>query len=170
MTVASPAISLELRFAVNDLLVAEAEMLDDRRFEEWLALFTDDVEYTAPVRVTRRSGHPDVVEDIGYFDENLQSLGLRVRRLSTDVAWAEDPPSKTRRFVTNIRIAAADDDLLVRSNLMLFRSRGDDGSYDLIVGERHDRLTTVDGSLRIRSRRIVLDQASLGTKNLAVFL
>ncbi len=165
-------LSLELRVAVQDFLVREAELLDDRDFEDWLELFAPDIEYTAPVRVTRKTPNPTVIDDTPYFDENLQSLTLRVKRLRTDVAWAEDPPSHTRRFVTNIRVrpGASDDELDVRSSLMLFRSRGDMGAYDLIVGERQDVLRAVDGELRIARRRIVFDQSSLGTKNLAVFL
>lgn len=163
---------LELRIAVQDFLVYEAELLDDRKFEEWLELFTDDITYEAPIRVTRRTPNPTVVDDISFFDENLQSLTLRVKRLRTDVAWAEDPPSHTRRFVTNIRVRPGDtdDELEVRSSLMLFRSRGDMGAYDLIVGERFDLLRNVDGQFRIGRRRIVLDQSSLSTKNLGVFL
>lgn len=170
MTGISARASLEIRLAVHDLLVEEAALLDAGRFEEWLALFTDDVEYTAPIRVTRKSGNAAVVEDIGWFDDNRASLALRVKRLATDVAWAEDPPSMTRRFVTNIRVSPADEGYLVTSNLMLFRSRGDGGTYDLIVGERTDRLRELDGDLKISRRRILLDQASLGTKNLGVFL
>lgn len=163
---------LELRVAVQDFLVYEAELLDDRKFEEWLELFTDDVTYDAPIRVTRKTPNPTVVDDISFFDENLQSLTLRVKRLRTDVAWAEDPPSHTRRFVTNVRVRPTpnEEELDVRSSLMLFRSRGDMGAYDLIVGERFDLLRTVEGKLRIARRRIVLDQSSLSTKNLGVFL
>jgi len=163
-------VDIEVRLAVNDLLVAEAAMLDSGQYEQWLDVFTDDIEYTAPIRVTRKSGNPNVVEEMGWFDENRASLSLRVRRLSTDVAWAEDPPSMTRRFVTNLRITATGEEFEVISNLMLFRSRGDHGVYDLIVGERTDRLRIVDGHLRISRRRVILDQASLGTKNLGVFL
>ncbi|MBS1885583.1 MAG: 3-phenylpropionate/cinnamic acid dioxygenase subunit beta [Actinobacteria bacterium] len=163
---------METRLAVSDFLVAEAAALDERRFEDWLGLFTDDVTYVAPVRVTRRSGSPDVVDEITYFDEDKQSLTLRVKRLLTDVAWAEDPPSMTRRFVSNIRIIPIPDEeeLTVKNNLLLFRSRGDEGTYDLIVGEREDRLREEGGELRICRRRAVLDQAALGTKNLGVFL
>lgn len=167
---ARTAVDLETRLAVSDFLIEEAAALDERRFEDWLELFTDDVEYVAPVRVTRRSGNPDVVEESTYFDDNKQSLSLRVKRLLTDVAWAEDPPSMTRRFVANIRIAPQDGELEVRNNLMLFRSRGDEGVYDLIVGERCDRLRDDGEGLRVCRRRVVLDQAALGTKNLGVFL
>ena len=166
------AVDLELRIAVEDFLIQEAEFLDDRRFEDWLALFTPDIEYTAPVRVTRKTPNPTVIDDTPYFDENLQSLGLRVKRLRTDVAWAEDPPSHTRHFVTNVRVRPADaeGELNVRSALLLFRSRGDMGAYDLLACEREDLLRAVDGELRIARRRIIFDQSSLGTKNLGIFL
>ena len=97
-------ISVDHRLAVQDFLVAEARLLDHRRFEEWLALWTDDATYYVPVRVSRKKPAPDVVDEIGLFDDNKQSLTLRVRRLGTDVAWAEDPPSFTRRFVSNFEI------------------------------------------------------------------
>lgn len=172
-------VDLQTRLAVQDLLVLEAELLDDREFEAWLSLFTPDVEYTAPIRVTRKSPAPDIIEEIGHFDDTFGSLNLRIRRLRTDVAWAEDPPSLTRRLVTNVRIrtvadaelgAATVEELDVRSNLLLYRSRGGRGAHDLIVGERHDRLRLVDGEWRIARRKAVLDQASLSTKNLGVFL
>jgi PAH dioxygenase small subunit len=167
------SLGVETWLEVNQLLIAEAELLDDRRFEEWLELMTEDVEYTAPVRVTRRNPAPDVVDAALLFDENLASLTLRVKRLRTDVAWAEDPPSLTRRFVSNVRVAPADtgeDELAVKSNLLLFRSRGDRGQHDLLSSQREDVWRRVDGALRLARRRILFDQASLGTKNLAVFL
>jgi 3-phenylpropionate/cinnamic acid dioxygenase small subunit len=122
--------------------------------------------------VTRKTPNPTVVDEIGFFDETIQSLTLRVKRLLTDVAWAEDPPSHTRRFVTNIRVRPTenDDELAVRSALLLYRSRSDLGAFDLIVGERQDLLRLVEGEFRIARRRTVLDQSSLSTKNLGVFL
>jgi len=164
-------ITVDHRFAVQDFLVAEAEMLDHRRFEDWLALWTDDASYFVPVRVSRKMPAPDVVDDIGLFDDNKRSLTLRVRRLGTDVAWAEDPPSFTRRFVSNFRIQPEEDgEVRVSDYLLLYRSRGDGGRYDLISGEREHVLRTDDDGFRIASRRVVVDQASLGTKNLGVFL
>lgn len=164
-------ISVDQRMAVQDFLIAEAELLDHRRFNDWLALWTDDASYYVPVRVSRKMPAPDVVDDIGLFDDNKMSLTLRVRRLGTDVAWAEDPPSFTRRFVTNFRIAPeADGEVRVHDYLLLYRSRGDGGTHDLISGERETLLRTDDDGFRLASRRVVLDQASIGTKNFAVFL
>ena len=172
MSVSRSAVDLETRAAIEDFLYYEAEQLDDRNYEAWLALFTDDVRYTAPIKVTKKSPASDVVDAIGHFDDTIHSLGLRVRRLRTDVAWAEDPPSHTRRVVGNVRVRPTDDpdELTVRSNLLLFRSRGDLGAYDLIAGERHDLLRRVDGEWRIARRVAILDQSSLGTKNLGIFL
>jgi 3-phenylpropionate/cinnamic acid dioxygenase small subunit len=164
-------ISVDHRLAVQDFLVHEARLLDHRHFEDWLALWTDDATYFVPVRVSRKMPAPDVVDDIGLFDDTKQSLTLRVRRLGTDVAWAEDPPSFTRRFVTNFDIEPEDDgEVRVRDYLLLYRSRGDGGVYDLISGEREHRLRVDDGHFQIAHRRVVIDQASLGTKNLGVFL
>jgi 3-phenylpropionate/cinnamic acid dioxygenase small subunit len=168
----SGPVPLELRVALHDYLIDEAELLDSRRFDEWLEQFTDDVEYKVPVRITRRVGHSDVDDDIFHFDENKMSLGLRVRRLGTNVAWAEDPPSFTRRFVTNVKVAWGErgGEFEVRSYLLLYRSRGDRGTHDLLSGERHDRLRLEGDRIRIARRRVVLDQSTLGTKNLAIFL
>ncbi len=172
-------IDLATRIELEDFYYREAELLDERRWEEWLELFAPELEYFAPLRVTRRSPASDIVEELGHFDDTKVSLGLRVKRLRTDVAWAEDPPSHTRRLITNLRAASADDGTVaVRTNMLLYRSRGDLGAFDLIVGERQDLLRrdgTADeadgaGGWLIARRRIIIDQSSLGTKNLGVLL
>jgi PAH dioxygenase small subunit len=165
--------ALLLRASVQEFLELEASLLDTGRFEEWLGLLTEDVVYRVPVRVTRRVGATNVVSDMFHFDENRQSLGLRVRRLGTGVAWAEDPPSCTRRFITNVRVqphGVAEDEVLVTSYLLLYRSRGDDGSHDLVSAERHDVLRDAGDGWRLCGREVLVDQTTLGTKNLAVFL
>jgi len=169
---ATAAVPLDLRVAVHDFLDLEAELLDDRRFEDWLALFTDDLAYSAPVRVTARRGHREVVEDLGHFDETKASLGMRVRRLGTDVAWAEDPPSITRRFVTNVKVGWGElpGELTARTYLLIYRARGDRGHADLLSCVRHDVLREHGRSFLIARRHALLDQAVLGTKNLAIFL
>lgn len=167
-----PLVDLATRIALEDFYILEAELLDERRWEEWLDLFADDAEYYAPIRVTRKSPASDIVDDLGHFDDTKGSLTLRVKRLRTDVAWAEDPPSLTRRLITNVRVKSVEEsgDLEARTNMLLFRSRGDMGAYDLIVGQRQDVLRPDGDSWLIAGRRILLDQASLGTKNLGVFL
>lgn len=171
ITAAAAGISLEDRLAVEDLLVLEAQLLDDRLFDTWLELFTDDVVYRAPVRITRKQGNPEIVDDMFHFDENIFSLRLRVRRLHTDVAWAEDPPSRTRHHVTTAHVSVGQrpDELAVRSAVLLYRNRGDAAEHDLLSMDRHDVLRRTEQGLRIASRRALLDQATVGTKNLGIF-
>ncbi|HEY4279748.1 MAG TPA: 3-phenylpropionate/cinnamic acid dioxygenase subunit beta [Conexibacter sp.] len=167
-------VSPAARLAAEDFLIAEAALLDDRRFDEWLQLLADDLEYIVPTRTIRRRGNgSDIDWESRHFDDNKASMALRVRRLTeTDVAWAEDPPSFTRRVVANFRYTPGPTDLelTVKTNLLLFRSRGTKGDNDLIAGERTDVLRLVNGALKIAKRHVVLDQATLGTKNLGVFL
>lgn len=172
MTTAAARVDLSVRVQIEDLYHLEAELLDERRWEEWLELFAPEVEYFAPIRVHKKSPGNDIIDELGHFDDTFGSLALRVKRLRTDVAWAEDPPSLTRRLVTNLRIRPAEESghYDVRTNFLLFRSRGDLGAHDLVVGERQDRLRPDGERLLISRRRILIDQASLGTKNLGVFL
>ncbi|WP_395109683.1 aromatic-ring-hydroxylating dioxygenase subunit beta [Actinomadura sp. SCN-SB] len=169
---AAGAVDLATRIELEDFYYREAELLDERRWEEWLELFAPELEYTAPIRVNRKSPAPDIIDGLGHFDDTLSSLTLRAKRLRTDVAWCEDPPSHTRRLITNLRVRPAEDAgrLSVRTNFMLYRSRGDMGAYDLIVGERQDTLRREGDRWLIAKRRIIIDQSSLGTKNLGVFL
>jgi len=158
---------------VVDFLYREAELLDHARHREWLSLLTPDVTYVAPVRITSAHSLRDsAMEDMGHFDEDHYSLTKRVERLETEHAWAEDPPSRTRRFVTNIRCWEGDGagDVVARCNLLVFRSRGDISGPDLLSAERTDVLREVDGAFRIASRVILLDESVLRTQNLAIFL
>lgn len=155
---------------VVDLLLDEAALLDDRQHHSWLELLTDDVEYVVPVRVTTAHTLDTSTSTMDHFREDMYSLRKRVLRFDTDHAWAEDPPSRTRRFVTNIRVWEADDVLVARSNLLLFRSRGDIHEPDLLSGRRRDVLRQTEGRLRIAEREVWLDESVLRTQNLAVFL
>jgi len=157
--------------AVEQFLFREAELLDGGMFEDWLDLFSDDARYIVPVRVTRQRGADDVSDEMAHMDENARSLRIRVQRIRTGHAWAEDPPSRTRHFVSNVRVSTATDgELEVRCNLLVYRNRGSSSDHDLLSGERTDVLRRHGDSWLIARRRVVLDQATLGTKNLGIFL
>lgn len=164
---------LETHFEVVSWLDREAELLDEQRFDEWLALLADDVRYVLPTTVTldRNSDETSPLGGMAHFDEDRYSLGKRVERLLGAHAWTEDPPSRTRRFVTNVRVSPADGSMLAaRSYLLLYRSRGDDRPAELVSAERCDLLRRVDGDLRLARRDMVVDDAVLRTQNLALFL
>jgi len=163
--------------AAHQFLVEEAALLDTADYAGWLGLLCEDIRYLMPVRVTTARGAGfDTLPDMGHFDEDMYALRKRVQRLATDHAWTEDPPSRTRHFVTNVRTFRCsafphhDAELRVESALLLFRSRGDTREPDLVSAGRTDVLRETDGELRLARREILVDEAVLRTQNLAVFL
>ena len=158
--------------AAHQFLVEEAALLDAADYPGWLDLLCEDIRYLMPVRVTTaRGAGPGPLPGMGHFDEDLYALRKRVQRLATDHAWTEDPPSRTRHFVTNVRtFRAGPDELRVESALLLFRSRGDTREADLISAGRADLLRETSGGLMLARREITVDEAVLRTQNLAVFL
>lgn len=165
-----------LRREVEEFLYHEAELLDDRRFHEWVELFTEDAHYWMPTRDSRLTGPGEVELELSkpgenfYFDDTKKTLGIRVQRLYTGSAWAEIPPSRTRHLISNIRIKPGSDaGIEVRSNFLVYRTRLEH-DRDIFVGTRTDILRREDGQLRIASRTVILDQAILDAKNISVFL
>jgi 3-phenylpropionate/cinnamic acid dioxygenase small subunit len=171
---------------VEQFLFREARLLDERRFHEWLELFTDDVHYWMGARSNRypRSSKAIAilspnryVEDdrtreaeLSIFDETKETLAGRVARLDTGMAWAEDPPSRTRHLVTNVEVAPGDaaSELKVYSNFIVYRSRAE-SEEDFYVGGRQDVLRRVDGAWKIANRKLTLDQNVLSAKNVSIF-
>ena len=176
MSVVAPDIArLLLKQEIEEFLYREAELLDDRRYEEWLELFTDDVSYFMPMR---RNVPADEMEreftreglDANWFDEGKDTLTRRVKQIRTGVHWAEQPPSRICHMVTNIQIVdATPDQVTVKSRFLLYRNRVETET-DFLVGKREDRLRRVDGEWKIARRKIILDQSVLLAKNLTFFL
>jgi 3-phenylpropionate/cinnamic acid dioxygenase small subunit len=159
--------------AAHEFLVIEADLLDQRRYEEWLDMLTEDIVYRMPVRVTKSSSlEGSVLDGMDHFNEDRYSLRRRVERFATEHAWTEDPPSRTRHFVSNVRCypGEGDDETVVKSHLLLFRSRLDVRPPDFVVGERTDLLRLVDGRLLLARRDFLVDESVLRTQNLAVFV
>ena len=171
---------------IEQFLYREARLLDDRRFHEWLTLFTEDISYRMIGRGNRypRSSKAIAIldpkryveddaaqeDELALLDENKESLSARVARLDTGMAWAEDPPSRTRHFVANIEVEAGgnDGEITVHSNFLVYRSRGET-EQDFYVGSRRDVLRRVEGAWKIAQRRLVLDQNVLTAKNISTF-
>lgn len=154
---------------VDRLLYHEAHLLDSGLFHEWLELMAPDVRYWAPVRaeVARKQERDEEADRLPLFDETRASLGLRIRRLDTGLAWAEIPHTRTRRFVSNIAAENGADGLVhVRSNFMLFKSRGF-VDQAIVVGCREDRWLRSDKWL-LKERRILLDHCTV--ENMSLFL
>ena len=98
----------------------EAYLLDAQHYEAWLDTLTDDVHYAMPVRVTTARGAGfDTSPEMHHFDEDKYSLSQRVARMGTEHVWAEDPPSRLRHFVTNVRTFTGESQLTLMCPIML---------------------------------------------------
>lgn len=156
-----------------DFLVDEAAALDDNRLDDWLAMMHPEIDYRVPIRITRERTAGAGFSDEGlHLFENHESLALRVERFATDYAWSEDPPSRTRRFLTNFRVSevAGSGDLRVRHNLLLYRERLAEPGSQFVSAQREDELREHEGALTLVRRTVLLDHAVLTTPNLGIFL
>jgi len=162
-----------LHHEVERFYYDEAAMLDAHRYEEWLALFADDAHYFMPIRRTRMHRELDQEftkpGEMAFFDDTKTLLAGRITKLASGRSWAEDPPSRTRHLITNIRILKDDGRTLeVESNFHLYRTRlnSEESSW---IGSRRDMLRRVEGSFRIVDRKIFLEQTVLLSRNLSNF-
>lgn len=181
MTTEAPDLArLLLRQEIEDFLYREAELLDERRYEEWLDLFTDDARYWMPMRRNVPQAEPDREftregVDVNWFDEGKETLARRVRQILTGVHWAEEPPSRICHMLSNVQILHAipagpsPSEIAVKCRFLVYRNRVATET-DILVGKREDLLRRVDGRWKIARRKIVLDQSVLLAKNLTFFL
>lgn len=170
----SPLVDLQTEREITQLLYTEAELLDHTRYMDWFnTCLAEGLEYLVPVRTTRerKAGASEFATDSYHMRETYNTMKARVNRLLTDHAWAEDPASRTRRVVTNIRITETGaDELLVKSYLLLYRSQWDRVQYDMLVAERVDKVIKVGDRWKIARREVFFTHTILGTPNLGVFL
>ena len=176
-TTAEPAakVTPELQFEIEQFLYLEAALLDERRFREWLELVAEDISYVlctntlAQVRDRRRGLQPPTTY---IFNETKYQLERRIARLETGLAWSEEPATRTRHCVTNVRILCVEgDELELACNYMVHRaSKARD--HHTFVGTRCDRLRRVSGEAgwEIVSRDLELDEFTLVSANVSILL
>jgi 3-phenylpropionate/cinnamic acid dioxygenase small subunit len=157
----------ELYGRVAEFYHHEAELLDSYRFADWVELFTEDVSYRMPVRTTQFLTDGLGFHEFDFFCDDHATLVTRVKRLETEFAWAETPPSRTRHFVSNLRVREDGDELFGQTNFMITRTR-QDLDYQLFTGVRYDRLVRDGDGFRIRERQIHVDQTVITGTNLSV--
>ncbi len=157
----------------SESLIREAELLDNRHFTEWLALLTEDIFYHMPIRVTQDNDEKSQdLSEGAWLSENRKSLEMRIKRITARGALSEEPPSRTRHFVSNIRVrrSSQENEVEIDSNLLLYRTRGDSSHYDLFSAERKDVLRRINGTWKLARRDILLDQTVLDAQDLSVLL
>jgi len=170
---------LMLTQEIASFFYEEAELLDERRYPDWLALLADDVRYWMPMRRNVKFGDTEREftrerEDINWFDEGKETLTRRVRQIETGIHWAEEPHSRIAHMISNVQILGATPDVREPSEVqtkcrfLIYRNRVETET-DLLVGKREDTLRRAGTSWQIARRRIILDQSVLMSKNLTFF-
>src|SRR5258706_1480120 len=160
-----------LQYAVEQFLYDEAALLDARKYREWLALVADDIHYWMPIRrtVTRSDLDFEFTKPgaMAYFDDDHELLEMRVKKLEASSAWSEDPPSRSRHFVSNVRIlAVARDEITIEANFHLHRSRLE-RDIDNWIGRRVDVLRKASGTFRLARRHLFLDHTVILSTNMS---
>jgi 3-phenylpropionate/cinnamic acid dioxygenase small subunit len=164
---------------IAEFLYAEAELLDERRYDDWLVLLADDIRYWMPMRRNVKFGETEgeftrEASEIAWFDEGKETLTSRVRQIQTGIHWAEEPQSRIAHLVSNVQLleatpSAADArEVTTKCRFLIYRNRVETET-DLLVGKREDVLRRDGEGWQIARRKIILDQNVLMSKNLTFF-
>lgn len=166
---------LLLEREIEQFLYMEAELLDERRWSEWLDLIARDIHYHMPQRRNVKFGeqhreNTDPESEISWFDEGYATLAGRVRQLNTGIHWSEEPFSRVRHIVSNVQVVKIEgDEAHVRSRFFVWQNRLRD-EVNMFVGKREDILRRdPDTGWKIRKRTILLDQNVLLAKVFTTF-
>jgi len=169
---------LSLMREIEDFFHKEADLLDERDYDQWLDLLTADVVYWMPMRknVSYADRGKDVTaeDDVAWFHDDKETLTKRVRQIQTGLHWADEPVSRVSHVITNIRLTepistlAEGAKMTTTCRFIVYRNRLE-SETDFLVGRREDTLTRVNGELKLARRKIILDQSVLLAKNLTMF-
>jgi 3-phenylpropionate/cinnamic acid dioxygenase small subunit len=169
---------LDLIREIEDFFYLEADLLDEREYDEWLELLTENIVYWMPMRknVSFANRDKDITaeNDVAWFHDDKETLRKRVKQIQTGLHWADEPISRVAHVITNIRLADPISVLdegakaTTKCRFIVYRNRLE-SETDLLIGRREDTLTRVRGQLRIARRKIILDQSVLLAKNLTMF-
>jgi 3-phenylpropionate/cinnamic acid dioxygenase small subunit len=168
----------EVWWRISQFFHYEADLLDDRDYEQWLTLLDESIRYRMPIARNVRRDQTDReytgAGEVAWFDEGIVTLRQRVAQIKTGIHWAEEPTSRASHLVTNIRIVGArplDDGaqaVQVRSRFLVSQHRLQSES-NLFVGKREDTLRLTDAAITVLKRDVFLNQAVLGAKALTTF-
>jgi p-cumate 2,3-dioxygenase beta subunit len=142
---------------ISDFLVDEAALLDEFRFDDWLPLFMPDAHNMIPPLDVREAGPQDALY---LVNDDMARLTSRIRQYQGRAMHVENPPARTRRIVSNVRILSDDGtELTVTANFIIYRVRGDD--VDPYIGRYQHRLVRTQAGLRFKERKSILDLEAL---------
>jgi 3-phenylpropionate/cinnamic acid dioxygenase small subunit len=169
-----------LKQEIEEFLYEEADLLDQRRFRDWLELLAEDLVYFMPMRRNVKfDQHAEREntkqgEGISWFDEDRWTLTKRVEQILTGVHYAEEPLSRVTHMVSNVRLlevtpsAEEAREVTVGCRFLVYQNRVEYESTTFI-GRRTDVLRRAGDSWQIARREMLLEQNVLLAKNLSVF-
>lgn len=154
---------------VCEFLYREAAALDGRDYSAWISMLTDDVSYYVGAPTVRAAG--ESAREYPIFDEGAFLLNKRIQQISNPkLTHAENPPSITRRFVTNVVVSRGAQPLEfeVASNVLLHRSYGIEAETHIYAGARNDILRRRGGALALAKRRATFDRPLVSSMNVSI--
>lgn len=165
-----------LQHEIEQFYYWEAKLLNDRRFPDWFGLLAMDIRYFMPIRSTRimREAHLEwsAATDYAHFDDNIDMMRGRLRKITSDVSWSENPASRTRHAISNVMIVDGErpNEYDVSNVFIIYRNRLE-RQLDIFAGERRDTLrrTDTEAGFEIVTRTILLDQSTILSNNLSFF-
>jgi 3-phenylpropionate/cinnamic acid dioxygenase small subunit len=169
---------LDLMREIEDFFYKEADLLDEREYDQWLDLLTEDIVYWMPMRknvsFANRTQDITAEDDVAWFHDDKETLRKRVKQIQTGLHWADEPISRVAHVISNIRlvdpVSALDEGAraTTKCRFIVYRNRLE-SETDLLIGRREDTLTRIGGQLKVSRRKIILDQSVLLAKNLTMF-
>lgn len=170
----------DIKREIEEFLYDESNLLDERRFNEWIDTLADDLRYFMPMEYNVKFGEHATreltkrEEQMSWFNEGKWSLGKRAEQILTGVHWAEEPLSRVCRLVSNIQLtgietnAAGELEVDVTSRFLIYQNRCEYEQY-FFVGDRFDRVRRTEQGWKLAAREIRIHQNVLLAKNLTIF-
>ena len=157
---------LAMRDEFRRLIEREARLLDQLRYEDWLAMYTAECIYWVPS--TPRAGDPR--REISVMFDDRRRLEDRIWRLRTGFAWSQAPASRTVRLITNVEVfaTARDDVRMVRSNFLISEFWGDETR--VLTGWAGYRVRREASSWKIQAKQINLIDCDQCIRNPSIIL
>jgi len=159
---------------VESFLAREAELLDERKYNEWHELLADDLRYWMPMTRNFKFGHQDDEytrerSDVNWFDEDKKTLGQRIKQIQGGDHWVEEPASRTTHMVASVRVEKVEgDEVTVKCRFMVYMNRSE-RETQFFVGKRRDVLRRSESGYQLARREIYLDQHIVGAKTISIF-
>ena len=134
---------------VQQFLFHEARLLDERRLQEWVALYSDDAEYWVPYAWGQKSPK----EHVSLFYETKSLLGMRIDRLERELSPLDSPMARVNHYLTNVTVEEGAE-LTARAQLLFVEYRR--GEQRWFAGRATWRLRPRGESFLIAAKRVDL--------------